>query len=79
MHFIANRPCVLRMLMVKAIEVTQVRYKPYATIERNDFSNALCKTIMPPQVKPKFTTILCVSHRASSNNEPEYTSFNKRC
>ena len=30
-----------RALMVKAIEVMQVRYKPYATIERTDFSNAL--------------------------------------
>ena len=28
--------------MVKATEVTQVRYKPYATIEKkNDFSNAI--------------------------------------
>ena len=35
----------------------------------------ICKSIMPPQVKPKFTTVLCVSHRANSNNEPEYTSL----
>ena len=34
----------------------------------------ICKTIMLPQVKPKFTTVLCVSHSADSNNEPEYTS-----
>ena len=27
--------------MVEAIEVTQVRYKPYATIERTDFLNAI--------------------------------------
>ena len=41
-HFIANRQCVCRALMVKATEVTQVRYKPYATIEKkNDFSNAI--------------------------------------
>ena len=39
-HFIANRPCVCRALMVKVIEVTQVRYKPYATIERTGLSNA---------------------------------------
>ena len=40
-HVIANRPSVCPALMVKAIDVTQVRYKPYATIERSDFSNAL--------------------------------------
>ena len=27
--------------MVKAIEVMLLRYKPYATIERTDFSNAI--------------------------------------
>ena len=27
--------------MVKAMEVTQVRYKPYATIERTNFSTAI--------------------------------------
>ena len=36
-----NRPGACRALMVKAIEVTQVRYEPYATIERADFSNAI--------------------------------------
>ena len=41
MHFIANKPSVSRTLMVKAIEVTQMRYKPYATIESTEFSNTL--------------------------------------
>ena len=40
-HYIANTPCVCRTLMAKAKEVTQVRYKPYATIKRTDLSNAL--------------------------------------
>ena len=40
-HFIAIGQCVCRALMVKAIEVTQVRCKPYATMERTSFSNAL--------------------------------------
>ena len=40
-HFIANRPRVCRALMVKAIGGTQGKSKPYATIERADFSNAL--------------------------------------
>ena len=31
--------------MVKAIEVMQVRYKPYATIERTDFSNDLVELL----------------------------------
>ena len=44
-HFIANRPSVCRALMVKAIEVLQMRHKPYASIEGNDFSNALVVTI----------------------------------
>ena len=39
-HFIANTPSVCRALMVKAIEVTQMSHKPYATIESTDFSNA---------------------------------------
>ena len=38
-HFIANRPRVCSALMVKAIEVTQVRDKSYPTIGRTDFSN----------------------------------------
>ena len=33
--------CVCRVLMVKVIERMQVGYKPYATIERTGFSNAL--------------------------------------
>ena len=40
-HFIANRPRVCRAFIVKAIEVMQVRFTPYATIERTDFSTAL--------------------------------------
>ena len=40
-HFIANRQRACRALMVKAIEVMQLRYKPYATIDRTDFSNDL--------------------------------------
>ena len=39
--FIANRPSVCCALTVKAIEVMQVINKPYATIERSDFSNVL--------------------------------------
>ena len=40
-HFITNRPSACRAWMVKAIEATQVRQHPYATIERTDFSNAI--------------------------------------
>ena len=40
-HFIANGPFACRVWMVKAIEVTHVRCKPYATIERTEFSNAI--------------------------------------
>ena len=40
-HFITNRPCVYRLLTVKATDVTQVRYKPYLTIDITDFSNDL--------------------------------------
>ena len=40
-HFIAKRPRACRMLMVKAIGGTQGKSKPYATIERADFSNAI--------------------------------------
>ena len=40
-HFIANRPSVCHALMVKAIEAPQMKYKPYATIDCTDFSNAL--------------------------------------
>ena len=41
MHFIAKRPRACRMLMVKAIGGTQEKSKPYVTIERADFSNAI--------------------------------------
>ena len=41
MHIIANRPSACRALMVKTIEVTQMRNKPYATIESTNFSNAI--------------------------------------
>ena len=40
-HVVANRQRTCRALMVKAIEVMQVRYEPYATIEKEDFSNDL--------------------------------------
>ena len=40
-YFIAKRPRVCRVLMVKAIGGTQGKSKPYATIERADFSNAI--------------------------------------
>ena len=40
-HFIAKRPGACRMLIVKAIGGTQGKSKPYATIERADFSNAI--------------------------------------
>ena len=42
MHFIANRPCGCRAWMVKAREVTQVRYKPYATTEITYFFKCHC-------------------------------------
>ena len=40
-HFIATRPRACCMLMVKAIGGTHGKSKPYATIERADFSNAI--------------------------------------
>ena len=40
-----------RALMVRAIEVMQVRYKPYATKERTDYSNALVWTIFGMKCK----------------------------
>ena len=40
-HFIIKRPCPCRVWIVKATEVTQVRNKPYATIEGTDFSNTI--------------------------------------
>ena len=55
-HFIANRPFACCMLMIKAIEVTQVRYKPYSTIESTDFSNAPvidnCEYLHLPSIFP---------------------------
>ena len=40
-HFIAKRPRACCMLMVKVIGGTQGKSKPYVTIERADFSNAI--------------------------------------
>ena len=39
--FHCKQTSVCRALMVKATEVTQMRHKPYATIESTGFSNAI--------------------------------------